>query len=65
MKLDGERDWIDKEGGHVAVKELKKAGNQKATVHIVPDAGHHVYLDNPTETNRIMGEAIKAIQMTI
>jgi cardiolipin-specific phospholipase len=52
---------MDKDGGHAAVKELQKAGNDGAVVHIVPKAGHHVYLDNPTDTNQLVGEAIKAI----
>jgi cardiolipin-specific phospholipase len=52
---------MDVDGGHASVKELNKAGNDKAKVHIVPTAGHHVYLDNPEETNRIIDEAIKAV----
>ena len=52
---------MDKDGGYAAVREMFKAGNDKGSVHIVPDAGHHVYLDNPSETNRIVNEAIMAI----
>ena len=52
---------MDVDGGHASVEELRKAGNNKATVHIVPKAGHHVYLDNPESTNRIIDEAIKAM----
>ena len=52
---------MDVEGGRTSAEELRKAGNEHASVHIVPKAGHHVYLDNPEDTNRIVDEAIKAI----
>ena len=52
---------MDVDGGHASVEELRKAGNDQAKVHVVPDAGHHVYLDNSDETNRIIDEAIKAL----
>jgi cardiolipin-specific phospholipase len=54
---------MDVDGGHASVKELSSAGNSRAQVHVVPKAGHHVYLDNPEETNRIIDEAIKALPM--
>ncbi|GFZ50210.1 hypothetical protein JCM24511_07965 [Saitozyma sp. JCM 24511] len=59
--LYGDNDWMDVDGGHASVKELSSAGNSRAQVHVVPKAGHHVYLDNPEETNRIVDEAIKAL----
>jgi cardiolipin-specific phospholipase len=52
---------MDVEGGRASVKELNKAGNRNANVHVVPKAGHHVYLDNPERTNQLIGEAIKAL----
>lgn len=52
---------MDVDGGHASVEELRKAGNMNASVHVVPKAGHHVYLDNPEATNRILDEAIKAL----
>lgn len=44
----GERgiDWMDQDGGHEAVKRLRAAGNTSARCFSVPNAGHHVYLDN-------------------
>ncbi|KAK4683550.1 cardiolipin-specific phospholipase, partial [Tremellales sp. Uapishka_1] len=62
--LYGDNDWMDMKGGHASVVELNKAGNTKARVHVVPKAGHHVYLDNPDETNRIIQEAIQSIPLT-
>ncbi|EIW71763.1 hypothetical protein TREMEDRAFT_22144, partial [Tremella mesenterica DSM 1558] len=50
----GDNDWMDVDGGHESVKVLNKAGNKQATVHVVPKAGHHVYLDNSEVTNRII-----------
>jgi cardiolipin-specific phospholipase len=52
---------MDVDGGHASVKELSAAGNSKGVVHVVPKAGHHLYLDNPEVTNRLIDEAIKAI----
>jgi len=37
----GDRDWMDKEGGMAAQRLLTDA-----RVFLVPNAGHHVYLDN-------------------
>ncbi|WWD20070.1 hypothetical protein CI109_104544 [Kwoniella shandongensis] len=59
--LYGDNDWMDVDGGHASVEALKKAGNQKASVHVIPKAGHHLYLDNPEVTNKILDQAIKAI----
>jgi cardiolipin-specific phospholipase len=56
---------MDVQGGHASAAELKKGGNDKCSVHVVKNAGHHVYLDNPEDTNRIIGEAIRAIPKTI
>jgi cardiolipin-specific phospholipase len=55
---------MDVQGGHASAAELKKAGNDQCAVHVVKNAGHHVYLDNPDDTNRIIGDAIKAIPKT-
>lgn len=52
---------MDVDGGHASVKELKEAGNQNGTVHVVPKAGHHLYLDNPEVTNKLIDQAIKAL----
>ena len=49
---------MDVDGGHASVAALKKAGNQQGTVHVVKNAGHHLYLDNPEDTNRIIAETI-------
>lgn len=59
--IDGDNDWMDADGGRASVAELKKAGNDNANVHVVPKAGHHLYLDNPEETNRLMDSAIRAL----
>jgi cardiolipin-specific phospholipase len=52
---------MDVDGGKDAVKELEKAGNKNASVHVVPKAGHHLYLDNPEYTNKLLDDAIKAL----
>lgn len=56
---------MDVDGGRASLKILKEAGNTGSSVHVVPGAGHHVYLDNSEETNRLIGEAIRAIPKTV
>lgn len=52
----GDRDWMDSMAGVNTVSRLNKTGNpaQKANFHIVKDAGHHVYLDNYTDFNKLV-----------
>ncbi|WRT69423.1 uncharacterized protein IL334_006409 [Kwoniella shivajii] len=57
----GDNDWMDVEGGKASVEALKQAGNNNASCHVVPKAGHHLYLDNPDYTNNLLDQAIKAI----
>ena len=52
---------MDSEGGKASIEALKKAGNPNGSLHIVPKAGHHVYLDNADATNKIIGDALKAL----
>jgi cardiolipin-specific phospholipase len=52
---------MDVDGGRASVEALKKAGNEKCSVHVVPKAGHHLYLDNPEVTNRLIDQAIKGL----
>ncbi|WWC93086.1 uncharacterized protein L201_008051 [Kwoniella dendrophila CBS 6074] len=61
----GDNDWMDVEGGHASVKALKEAGNQNASCHVIPKAGHHLYLDNPEYTNKLLDKTIKAIPKTV
>ncbi|KAF8803840.1 alpha/beta-hydrolase [Phlegmacium glaucopus] len=50
----GAHDWMDKNGGEQSVEALKKAGNRNGRVHIVDNAGHHVYLDNVKRVDDIL-----------
>ena len=43
----GKHDWMDVESGREACRVLKEAGNTRTSCFVVPNAGHHVYLDNP------------------
>jgi cardiolipin-specific phospholipase len=56
--LYGSKDWMDPLGGHMAVENMKKAGNDRSKVSIVNEAGHHVYLDNPERMNEIFFEEL-------
>ncbi|KAH7107926.1 alpha/beta-hydrolase [Auriculariales sp. MPI-PUGE-AT-0066] len=50
----GDHDWMDVKGGEESVRRLKAAGNQHARTVLIPDAGHHVYLDNPSAVNQLL-----------
>ncbi|KAG9317275.1 Alpha/Beta hydrolase protein [Chiua virens] len=54
----GEHDWMDPVGGLQALQNLRQAGNENGRMFVVPNAGHHVYLDNPTATNDLLVEEL-------
>jgi len=58
----GEHDWMDPEGGVKAVENMRQAGNRNGRVHIVPGAGHHVYLDNAPALNELL---VKELDKTV
>ncbi|KAF8559084.1 alpha/beta-hydrolase [Imleria badia] len=54
----GEHDWMDPVGGLQSLENLRLAGNENGRMFVVPNAGHHVYLDNPTATNDLLIEEL-------
>lgn len=71
----GENDWMDVGGGLAAEEKLKQAKaqalkentdeekkreNGRSRVVVVPKAGHHLYLDNPDDFNRILRDELEA-----
>ncbi|EST06856.1 hypothetical protein PSEUBRA_003856 [Kalmanozyma brasiliensis GHG001] len=57
--LYGEHDWMDVRGGKEAVKRLRKQGNVKTNCFVVPNSGHHIYLDNPTPYNSLITKILR------
>ncbi|KIE02154.1 hypothetical protein MAJ_01812, partial [Metarhizium majus ARSEF 297] len=70
----GENDWMDVAGGLAAEEKLKEAKvrallhgtddekrneNGSVKVVIIPKAGHHLYLDNPDDFNRLLTEEME------
>ncbi|KKY23609.1 putative alpha beta hydrolase [Phaeomoniella chlamydospora] len=77
VMMYGDHDWMDVKGGHAAVEKLelekkkflhaatdgeKARENGDAKVVIISSAGHHVYLDNPEEFNKVMMEEMKDVE---
>ncbi|SNX88034.1 related to CLD1 - mitochondrial cardiolipin-specific phospholipase [Melanopsichium pennsylvanicum] len=56
--LYGENDWMDVRGGKEAVKRLRKRGNTKTNCFVVPNSGHHIYLDNPSPYNSLIASIL-------
>ncbi|KAJ1021841.1 hypothetical protein NDA16_003604 [Ustilago loliicola] len=57
--LYGEHDWMDVRGGKEAVKRLRKRGNDKTNCFVVPNSGHHIYLDNPKPYNSLIARILR------
>ncbi|KHN98051.1 uncharacterized protein MAM_03812 [Metarhizium album ARSEF 1941] len=70
----GENDWMDVAGGLAAEEKLKEAKlhallhgtddekrneNGSVKVVVIPKAGHHLYLDNPDDFNRLLTEEME------
>lgn len=47
----GSHDWMDVNGGREACRIIREHGGQ-ADLTIIPDSGHHIYLDNDVEFNK-------------
>lgn len=61
--LYGDMDWMNKHAGLESVKRLSKLGNgpqRDAHFHIVERAGHHLYLDNPEESGKLIVDFIQS-----
>lgn len=44
----GDKDWMNEKAGYQMTKDINKAaGTKLASYAILPNAGHHLYLDNP------------------
>lgn len=56
MWIYGDRDWMDATAGVELVENLNRTGNsnQKSEFHIVEKAGHHLYLDNAPQFNKLI-----------
>lgn len=51
--LYGDKDWMNEQAGYEMTKEINKlstetTGKKLASYAILPNAGHHLYLDNPS-----------------
>lgn len=52
--LYGDKDWMNTQGGEYCVEKLNKLGDEAATLKVIQNAGHHLYLDNPEEFNEVV-----------
>ena len=57
--LYGDKDWMNDEAGLEMTNEIndlsiKENSEKLASFHIISNAGHHLYLDNPPEFAKIV-----------
>ena len=58
--LYGENDWMDTKAGLEASKSLKESNQDIYTnVHIIGKAGHQLFIENPTDFNKVMTDEIQ------
>lgn len=57
----GEEDWMDRTGGKMCSDILNRVSghSDKSSVIVIPNAGHHIYLDNISEFNRMVVDEMK------
>jgi pimeloyl-ACP methyl ester carboxylesterase len=51
----GDHDWLRYPTANKTVEQWRKNG-VNAKLEIVQDAGHHLYLDNSTDFNRVVAD---------
>lgn len=56
----GSNDWMDVGAGQQIAELLRKNGSPKASVYVVPKAGHNVFLDSPTPFNQLASALLRA-----
>ncbi|RLV90617.1 hypothetical protein JA1_004439 [Spathaspora sp. JA1] len=54
--LYGDKDWMNYRGGEHIHKQINKSDPSLSQFMIVENAGHHIYLDNPTEFDHIVAK---------
>jgi cardiolipin-specific phospholipase len=54
--LYGSHDWMDEKAGYLASKKLRDISPFRSEYGIVPDAGHHIYLDAFEKFNDIISK---------
>lgn len=59
--LYGDRDWMDANGGRRVSQHLTDKLGQKSEVHVIPEAGHHLYFDNYHVFNKIILNQMKSM----
>lgn len=58
----GQDDWMDLDGGVEAVEEIRRAKGTVPPMHIVESAGHHVFMDNVDEFNRLIIDVMHEVE---
>lgn len=59
----GQNDWMDVSGGIEACTNIRQAhGAPAPPLHLVPDAGHHIFLDNPEAFNKLVISVMSEVE---
>ncbi|CAI8495314.1 unnamed protein product [Pichia kudriavzevii] len=61
----GTHDWMDYTGGIKSAEKLNQISHGSSTVELVPDAGHHIYLDAFDKFNELVGKEMNGFEKVL
>ncbi|KAJ1429060.1 Alpha/Beta hydrolase protein [Ochromonadaceae sp. CCMP2298] len=63
LLMFGDNDWLSYEGADKTVELWRNMGVPRPRLEIIPNAGHHLYLDNSVDFNAAIGRFVRDTPM--
>ena len=64
LMYGGLYDWMAIDPGRLTAQVLTSQGFTNVSVHAVPQSGHFLFLENPSDTNVLILQGLKDVKMT-